>query len=167
MEGKTQRSIEMDDDPRQQEIEWVVQRVAWVLLTALLIAVALGLFGRGGPLSKVEAMSEDGRFSVEYDRFLRHDSPDALRVTVRKAGAPLVRIRMDSSYARYIQIERITPEPERETGADGTVTYLFRTRPDAELEASFHFTPEKYGKLEGWIALDNGARHSFTQFVYP
>jgi hypothetical protein len=157
----------MDDDPQQQEIEWVVQRIAWVLLTALLIAVSLGLFGRGGPLSKVEAMSEDGRFMVEYDRFLRHDSPDVLRVTVRKAGAPLVRIRMDSSYARDIQIERITPEPEREMAADGAVTYLFRTRPDSELEASFHFTPEKHGKLEGWIALDNGARHSLTQFIYP
>jgi len=167
MEGKTQRSIEMDDDPRQQEIEWLVQRVAWALLTALLIAVALGLFGRGGPMSKVEARSEDGMFSIEYDRFLRHHSPDVLRVTVRKAGAPLVRIRMDSIYARDIHIERITPDPEREIGADGTVTYVFRTRPDAELEASFHFTPEKHGKLEGWIALDDGARHSLTQFIYP
>jgi hypothetical protein len=74
---------------------------------------------------------------------------------------------MDSRYARDIQIERITPEPEREMGADGVVTYLFQTQPDAELEASFHFTPQKYGKLEGWVAMDNGARHSLTQFIYP
>jgi hypothetical protein len=167
MEGNKQRSIEMDDDPRQQEIEWVVQRIAWVLLSALLIAVALGLFGRGGPLSKVEAMSEDGRFMVEYDRFLRHDSPDLLRVTVRKADAPVVRIRMDSRYARSIQIERITPDPEREASADGTVTFLFRTQPDAALEASFYFTPEIHGKLEGWVALDNGARHALSHFIYP
>lgn len=161
------RSIEIDDDPGQQDIEWSIQRVAWAMLSLLLLAIALGLFGRGGPLSKVETMSEDRRYVVEYDRFLRHDSPDVLRVAVEKAAAPVVRVQMDNRYARYIQLERVTPDPERETGADGVVTFLFRTRPGARLEVSFYFTPEKHGSLEGWIAVDDSPRHTIKQFVYP
>jgi len=167
MAGNPQRSIEMDDDPRQQDIEWTVQRVAWVILTLLLVAVALGLFGRGGPLSTVAMRSEDGRFRVEYERFLRHHSQDMLRVSLEKATAAAVRVRMDGNYMKHIQIERVTPEPEREIGADGAVTYVFHSRPESAFEASFYFTPEKHGRLGGWIALDDGPRQSITQFVYP
>jgi len=161
-----QRSIEIDDDPRQQEIEWKMQRIAWVVLSLLLLAVAFGLFGRGGPMSTVEETSPDG-FTVEYERFLRHDSPDVMRVSVQKTSSALVRVKIDSLYARHIQIERVTPEPERETGADGVVTFVFRTQPGTRFEATFYFTPEKHGSLKGWIALDTGARHALSQFVYP
>lgn len=167
MEQNAQRSIEMDDDPRQQDIEWVIQRIAWLLLTALLVAVALGLFGRGGPFSKVGAMAEDGSVRVEYQRFLRYHSPDVLQVSIEKAASRTVRLRMDSQYARHIQIERITPDPQQELGEDGAVTYLFNVQPGAKVDVSFHFAPEKYGKLDGWISLDNGSRLPFAHFVYP
>jgi hypothetical protein len=33
--------------PRFQRIEWLVERIAWLLLAALLIAAILGVFGHG------------------------------------------------------------------------------------------------------------------------
>lgn len=167
MEENLQRPLQIDDDPGQQKFEWAMQRTAWLVLTALLVAIAFGLFGRGGPLSSMEAMSEDGSVRIEYNRFLRYHSSDVLHVSIAKSLSGNVRLKMDSVYAKHIQIERITPAPEREVGEDGAVNYVFATEPGAKLDASFHFVPQKYGKLDGWIALDGGARIALGHFVYP
>ena len=166
MDRRYEPALEIDNDFRQQSREWIMQRVAWVLLTALLIAIAFGLFGRGGPLSKTTQMSENDLSRVEYERFLRYHSPDELRLIV-KPKSDNVRVRIDSEYVRHLQIERITPQPEREIGGDGDVTYVFNMKPDADVPITFHFSPQKYGRLEGWIAVDDGTQMPFKQFVYP
>ncbi|HYD93816.1 MAG TPA: hypothetical protein VEC01_00725 [Noviherbaspirillum sp.] len=166
MEVKESPSLEIDDDPKQQQREWIMQRIALMALTALLIAVALGLFGRGGPLSSMTAISDDGALQLEYERFVRHHSPDTLQLTV-KAQSDAVRLQMDSEYAKHVQIERITPDPAREIGEDGAVVYVFNTHRKATVSVSFHFSPQKYGRLEGWIALAGSPRLHFSHFVYP
>lgn len=158
--------LQIDDDPQQQRREWLVERVAWLALTALLLAIALGLFGRGGPLSQSIAKSADGSVQVEYDRFVRHHSPDALRVAFH-ASSGTASIRLDARYADRIEIEDITPQPEREIAEEGAVTYVFNTQPGTKVTATFRFSPEKYGPLEGWVAVSQGPRIPFAQFVFP
>lgn len=166
MKADKNGALEMDDDPRQENREWIVQRIAWVMLSGLLVAVALGLFGRGGPISTKQAASPDGILQVEYERFMRYHSPDRLHLRI-KATSEQVRLNIEGHYARQMQIERITPEPEQEIGEDGVVTFVFATTPPADLHATFHFAPQKYGSMEGWIALPGSARIPVRHFVYP
>lgn len=166
MEPEPYRALEIDADHRQQRREWATQRVAKVGLLALLIAIGLGLFGRGGPISTVEKTAGDGAARLEYQRFVRHHSPDALEIGAR-ARSTTVRVCIASAYLKQVQLEHITPMPERAISADGVVVYLFNTAPAARLHATFHFSPDSVGRLRGWIAVDGQDRLSIDQFVYP
>ena len=166
MERQRYPGLEIDDDIRQQKSEWVLQRVAWLLFTALLACIMLGLFGRGGPISRVESESDDGLLQVEYERFIRNHSPDKLQLTIQ-ARSDTVRVRLDGEYVRRIQIDQVIPQPERVIGEEGAITYVFNTRASASMRAAIHFSPDHIGKLDGWIAVDGQPRQAFSQFVYP
>lgn len=151
---------------RQQRRDWVIERISWGFLTLLLIGIACGLFGRGGPLSDRELVSPGGIFRIEYERFIRYHSPDALRMAIN-VSAPSVRVRFDSGYIRQIQVEKITPQPEREISEDGAIVYVFETNPQTSMHATFYYTPEEFGRLDGWVSVNDGPRLPFSQFVYP
>ncbi|SNS86982.1 hypothetical protein SAMN06265795_10844 [Noviherbaspirillum humi] len=158
--------LELEVDPRQQRLEGVVERVAWVVLAAFLMAIAFGLFGRGGPLSDSEAVSADRDIGIEYQRFVRHHTSDTLRIRV-DAKADTVRLKVSADYLRRIQIEQVTPPPQRVVMEKGALVYEFNARPGSIHDITFDFMPEGIGSLPGWIALEGRSRLSFEQFVYP
>jgi hypothetical protein len=166
MEPEPDRALEIDADHRQQRREWATQRVAKVGLLALLTAIGLGLFGRGGPISAVAKASGDGAARLEYQRFARHNSPDRLDISAR-ARSTTLRVSIDSAYLKQVQLDHITPMPERAVSADGAVVYVFHTAPAARINVTFDFSPEYVGRLRGWIAVDDQDRFSIDQFVYP
>lgn len=151
---------------RELGADATLQRAAWMLLTILLAAIALGLFGRGGPLSDVEAVAPDGTLALVYQRFNRYHSPDALSVTVPARGAR-TSLSLDAEYARQVDIERVTPEPERVVSEDGALRFVFRTTPGSVLRATFRYTPAQYGPLRGWVAAGSGKLVPIRQFTYP
>jgi hypothetical protein len=131
----------------------------------LLIAIALGLLGKG-PLSEAGVGSSEDAIQMKYERFMRHRSPDNLRLTVQPSS-DTVRVMLDSQYARRIEIEKITPEPEHVISGPDATTFVFNAGSSGQMHAQFYIRPEKVGKLEGWIAVEGKPRHTFSQFVYP
>ncbi len=165
--GEARGRLEVFDRSQQNEIEWHVQRVAVVLLTLLLVAIALGLFGRGGPLSTVRTGDGAAGLAVEYDRFMRYHSPDQLRVLVKAKAQGQLRLVLAGEYVRQLQIERITPQPEQELAVGGNVVFVFTVPPGETLDATLYFSPNIYGPLAGWIAVEGGVRQPLSHFVYP
>ncbi|WP_334187940.1 hypothetical protein [Noviherbaspirillum sp.] len=166
MEQQQYPGLQIDSDMRQQHREWKIQRIAWALLFALLIAILLGLFGRGGPISTTSVESADGMLRIDYERFVRNHTPDKLQLTFQ-AQSETARVKLSGDYAQKIRIEHITPTPVRTTSDQDGIVFVFDTRPSAVTEASIHFSPDGFGKLEGWIALDGRQPHPFNQFIYP
>lgn len=166
MDKEKHPELEIDADLRQQRYEWVMERIAWAVMTVLLLGIACGLFGRGGPLSTRDAASPDGLVRIEYERFVRYHSPDELRLKIN-ADSDVVRVEFSGEYIQHIQIDRITPQPERELSENGDVTFVFGSRPGTQVHAVFAFTPQKLGGLDGWASVSNGVRLPFSQFVYP
>ncbi|HEV2609066.1 MAG TPA: hypothetical protein VGU61_02265 [Noviherbaspirillum sp.] len=166
MEQQHFPGLQIDSDMRQQNREWVIQRIAWVLLAVLLLAILLGLFGRGGPLSTISEKSADGMLRLDYERFVRNHTPDKLQLAV-KARSESMQVKISSEYVRKIRIEDITPTPVRSSSGQDGIVLVFDTRPSEMMEAAIHFSPEGIGKLEGWIAVDGRQPHHFNQFIYP
>jgi hypothetical protein len=80
-----------------------------------------------------------------------------------------VRVIVDRQYAEEVQVERVTPPPERVESAAADLVYVFRAA-DAGQGATFVFycTPQRFGWLRGRVALPAaGPALTFTQLIYP
>ncbi|TCS35176.1 hypothetical protein EDC30_11191 [Paucimonas lemoignei] len=166
MEQTNHPGFELDEDHRQQKREWLIQRAAWIAFLLILAAVALGLLGRGGPLSDTRISASDGKLQLQYQRFLRNHSSDTIRLSIQpRAGK--TRISFSNAYIEALEFTSITPPPDRTIAEDGVLTFEFNTRANVPAELHFHFEPQQIGSLRGTVAMDGDAPVTFTQFVYP
>lgn len=157
--------LETGEDLRFQKREWKVQRVFWSLMYGVIIAVMLGVTGKG-MLSHSRLGTADGPLQLDYERFLRYRSNDDLRIAVR-SHRDITRLTFNSDYFNHIGVQRILPEPKAMLMTDKTVTLVFDNIPSEPTIVTITVSPDSIGRHHGWAAVDGGARHSFTQFVYP
>jgi hypothetical protein len=106
--------LEIEQNLAQQRREWTIQRIGWVVMVLLALAALLGLFG-GGPFSEGTAGDRDGPLWVEYPRFARLQAPAELRLHVGSEAVPgnEARVWLDRDFIENVQIQHITPEPDR------------------------------------------------------
>src|SRR5687768_8105632 len=68
---RVKHTMELDDKIDLQIRGWKVQRIGWVVILALMLAAALGVFGEG-VISKKQV--DLGNAQVTYDRFFRYEA---------------------------------------------------------------------------------------------
>ena len=165
------RTVELDVeiDERFQNAEWLAQRIGWTVWSLIMLAACVGLLGPGW-FSSREETSPDGAITVGYERFLHYHNPSQIVVTCK--GAPLdaneFGIRVQRSLLDCMQIRRIEPEPEHNQLTAGGIVYRFRRDQQADvINIVFHVEYERYGNVEGQIALAGGEPVTVRQFVYP
>lgn len=168
MSARTQRSgLQISEDMAFQRRTWLVERIVWILLGLVLIAALLGFFGGGGPAASAETSTEDGNLSMQYERFLRLESPTQLRVVARPFGTTL-RLWLERDYVEAIEITSIVPEPHRVEAAEDRYTFEFPLTASAETATVFFYIePRKAWNLTGRLGLDGGAELMLRQLVYP
>jgi hypothetical protein len=157
--------LEIPEDLRYERREWLVQRIVWPMLYALLIAIAFGLFG-DGPISDAATGARNNALHIEYQRFMRYRSPDLLRVTVRPAASRIA-LRIDKQYVRDIDIRNVTPRPDHVVAGSEAMTFVFHAISSAPVEIVFDIRPQRIGTIAGAMALNGQAPVPFSQFVYP
>jgi hypothetical protein len=159
----------IDHDPAFERRSWVVQRVGWVAIVALLVLALAGVLG-SGPLSLQEA-TVPGLLRVEYQRFGRYQTPEALTVRLEPAAArgDEVRLWVDRRYIDGLRIEAITPPPLRVESAADRLVYVFPLgQPRESMTVRFMLQPEQIGAISGRVGLAGAADvATFRQFVYP
>lgn len=122
--------VHLNSEPRLEKRTWIVQRTAWALSALLLLAVALGLLGRGY-LSRMVGATADGSLRVEYHRFLRAQGFTETEVSVLHTGASgtgragEVRVWISTAFLETMSIERITPPPSRTEIRPGRFVLIF------------------------------------------
>jgi hypothetical protein len=161
--------LDIDTDLAFQRRWWMAERVAWVLLSLLLIAGLAGAFG-GGPLSRARTSDFEGGVFIEYERFARLRAPTELRVSVVKLfgqdGA--LRVRLRSDYARSVEIHDVVPAPQAVVVEDSETVYTFAAESLRQpVEVIFRLNPQQWGRLPCSVAVDGKPPASFVQFVYP
>jgi hypothetical protein len=161
--------LEIDQDLDFQQRSWMVQGIGWVVMPLIVLAALLGLLG-SGPLSSATAGSEAGPLWLEYDRFGHHQGPMTLRfhLGAKAVSEGMARLWLSQDYVEKIQIEQVTPEPERVEMSSGGLTYIFPvTEPNQEMIVTFYLKPDKFGPLTGQVGLVEGQSLHFNQFIYP
>jgi hypothetical protein len=164
--------LEINENMTYQRRDWVAQRVGWVVMAAIVIAGFLGLFGGAGLMSSATAGSQEAPIAVEeYHRFVRYGEPTTLRVHLdAQAGTGgEVRMWLNRKYLESIQLQSVTPQPDREVAGPERVIYVFdvATDPEEPTAITFNFQPDKIGPLKAEVGIEGGMSLSFGQFVYP
>lgn len=155
--------LEVDEDLEFQQREWNVQRVAWGVMGAVVLAAMLGAFGRG-PLSNA-SVERDG-LRLDYERFGRAQNPTTLRFHFIAAAQETSRVLISRKYLDAVRIENITPQPQNVEVDGDWLIYSFLTR-QGTAAATFRLKPEKLGALSGEARLAQREPISFGQFIYP
>lgn len=162
--------LEIEEDPLFQRRSWQVERTAWLTMAALIVAALSGLFG-DGPLSRAEtpeSMDATGKLRVRYERFARLNAPLRVQMRVLAPRAGELRVWVSRAYLDHMQVESISPPPERVAVSADQLIYFFRvTDTDAPLDIDFHLTAEQVGQLRGQAGTESSAPVSFQSFIFP
>jgi hypothetical protein len=162
-------SLEIGQDIDFQRRFWTIERIGWVVITLLIVAALLGLFG-SGPLSNTNAGNQGSPLWLEYSRFGRFKAPTTLQVHIGERAKPkeVARIWLDHRYMEGVQVMQVTPEPQSVKTASDRLIYTFGVaKPNQPITVTFHLKLEKIGLLSGRAGLINGPSFDFGQFVYP
>jgi hypothetical protein len=148
----------------QQRREWVIQRVAWVIVGLILAGSLVGAFGKG-PLSR-RTQHVQG-LTLKYDRIVRFQDRTELRVTVEGDASEVVSLEVGDDYLSHVELESVVPEPEEQRSRPGVVELRFRpARAGEPVEVCVRVKVAKVGTLKGSVSAGRGVLR-FEQFCLP
>lgn len=165
---KHNQELEIDEDIKLESANWLVQRIAWVLMALVVVAVLLGFTGNGGltGINKRTAGSQATGIEVEYDRYLRREAPTEIKVILFATASEAAKeLQFSKDFYDRIQVEQVVPEPTEVTTDDSGITYKFAGTATV-MPITFYLQPKYMGTQA--IRVQAGERSvSFSQFVYP
>lgn len=141
----------------------IATRVAFAVLTVMVVAAVLGVFGGTGPLAETTVRS--GQAAVGFDRFVRLGAPTELHVTLAGDQADMSNVAVKSAYLSGFTVEGITPQPDSQTARPDRLVYTFDA--DAPATVTLALTPREAGIQRGVVDTGSGDPVEFTQIVYP
>lgn len=154
-----------EDMPQQRRI-WRFERLGWYALVILIVLTLAGLFSKG-PLSTTEVRSADGQLRVEYQRFLRNGSSDALVIHMHGAAHTSLALEINGELLQGFNVEMLQPQPlKASTAGEGVKLW---TLTDDLGRATLHLTLRSngVGRFDTQVSLANGATVDLSQFIYP
>jgi hypothetical protein len=149
--------------------EWRLERIGWAVMVVIIVAALSGVFGGGGLVACTTVADAAGLTEVRYARFARYASPTTLHINLTaSASRRPIRVRVSDRYLSEMNVRAITPAPTSTAIADQQHVFVFeRSAAPASATIRFELEPTAIGRHLGWIAVDEAAPLSFTQFIYP
>ncbi|QHM70092.1 hypothetical protein [Mixta intestinalis] len=165
-EGRN-RHYPVQEHMRWQRIEWRIQQCGYVLLIAIVICGACGLFSKGF-LSDRRIAAPQGNLQVEYERFARQQSDAAMTIHLRSSHPGAYRITLSGNGVDNFQLQSIQPQPLRAESGEHSLTLWYHAQ-NVPHGASIWLggQPQSPGRYRFNVADNSGAQLQFTQWVYP
>jgi hypothetical protein len=123
---RVEDAVSVGEDLDFQRRWWRFEKAAWIVLAVVLVADALGAFGRGW-LARTERHSSDGMFRLRYDRIQRTGTPSNLTIDFGPTAIHDQKVRLFASetIVKELGAQRIIPQPTlSEIGPSG-IAYTF------------------------------------------
>jgi hypothetical protein len=159
--------FERGDVLRAQQIEWKVERIAWLIIALLLGMAMLGGFG-GGPLA--HATRSASSVQLEFDHLVRHSVPTRLMIQVGPEAVIRGRflVSLDWKFVRAVDFRDVRPTPVGSVSHDGRLTFEFAapfaTEPGPIVLEIEH---QQTGRQVGFLSVGDGPALEFEQLVFP
>jgi hypothetical protein len=155
------------NDLTHERAVWKVEHWGWGVFALILLAALIGLFGEG-PLAHAKAGRPKSNLWIEYDRLVRYQAPTTLKVHIAAGNNSLPALWVARDYLDRVQVEDISPVPERTKVGKDSLIYIFNVaRTNEEATITFQVKPAGYGNTPVRLGLMDGPQIGFTQFVYP
>lgn len=152
-------TLQIDERLDLHEKGWVIQRVGWVIIFAIMAAGLLGLFGEGAFSQKTVS---NGTTKVEYERFFRYETEMMIRI---ESGTHISTISFPQEYLKDFRIVRFEPEPFSNTTSQHEVVYNFL--PGQNLMVSIYLIPKTYGAISGTAKVNGTSNFNLNHFIFP
>ena len=104
-------ALDLDSDRSFQEKWWVIERIGWLIMLAIVLAALAGLTGRGGPLASAEVEAGDVR--VTYPRVARWQTAAEMTVEFPAQRMGSGEILLPSDFVSLFSVESVSPQPSR------------------------------------------------------
>jgi len=138
----SERSIDIDVDPRLQERHWFLSRILWVIMLALVLIALLGLTGSGGTLSRQQVMLDTAELDIP--RVGRWSATDHLTVKVDQPGAEGIEILVPAKFGEIFSVEAVSPRPSSVTATPEGHRYSFEASSEpGERSVAFSIRPSQ------------------------
>jgi hypothetical protein len=169
MSSARKGGLELDEDMTFQRRQFVVERVGWIVMLAIILAALLGVFG-SGPLSAATVEDRSAGVKLEYSRFARRSATTQLRIHVAPSAIEehTILLRVGDEYLRRVDVESIFPEPERMmSDSGGLVAQVAVRAADRPAVITVDVAPRESGTLVLELRVGSGAPITVRQLVYP
>lgn len=157
-------AFDIGEDIAHQRKVWTIERCAWMLMAAAIVAAVCGFAGHGLFSARTVAPLDSG-LVVEYQRFERSHAQSQFSLLLTGTPGAETRIHVGEEFLRKAEITRIEPEPERAELDAGATAYVFNTRGAGRIVV--HFRPVATGSMQLVLARDDAPPLRLAQFVYP
>ncbi|MDZ5436152.1 hypothetical protein T3H00_26240 [Pseudomonas fluorescens] len=131
------RDYPIREDMVYQVKVWRFERWGWYGLILVMLLALAGLFSRG-PLSVREVHGNDAKISVEYERFNRNGSSNAMKISVVGFPDSTAELELFGDLMDGFSIETMLPEPVRASSVGQGLKLWLQT--DAQGRASVYLT---------------------------
>jgi hypothetical protein len=123
---RVEDAVSVGEDLDFQRRWWRFEKAAWFVLALVLVADALGAFGRGW-IARAERHSADGTLRLRYDRIERTGTPSNLIIDFGASAVHDQKVRLFSSgsIVKDLGAQRIVPQPMLSEIGPGGITYTF------------------------------------------
>lgn len=123
---RVEDAVSVGEDLDFQRRWWRFEKAAWILLALVLVADALGVFGRGW-LARGERHSADGTLRFRYERIERTGTPSNMIIDFGPSAIHDHKVRLFSSESivKELGAQRIIPQPTLSEIGPGGITYTF------------------------------------------
>ena len=169
MVSRQYEGLEVEEDVGFERRTWQFQRFGRIALALFILLAFLGFTG-SGPLSNASSSTPAHELSVSYERIDRINAPSTFELTFAP-GLVVdgeLQIWLDSDFVTRVQLESISPEPDRIEIDAGRYIYTFAvTTLNDPAPIAFHFRPERSGISRATIGIVDGPATSLRQIVYP
>lgn len=156
--------LQLEEKRDYQRRLWRVERWAWGVFIAVILAAALGLTGSGG-LFAHGAVALDGG-TIDYPRIGRWQTGETLVIRFPKGPAERS-ITLGSQFDEAFKIDDVRPRPSKmEAGPDGETMHFSLDR-GGPAQVAINITALRAGIARYHAGIDGGAPQELVTFILP
>lgn len=155
-------------DEKFEEQWWRAERTAWAVMTALVLAGLVGVFGRGYASRRV-VKEDEGRVQLSYQRIARFRTPATVEIKINESGAAAskIRLRLRGDLLEGSRVRRVLPAPQLSlVGQDG-ITLVYPAETGRGIKLVIEQEPGAVGLQKGEVQVDDLPPIDFHQFIFP